>query len=60
MESPRRIRPLTLALPAVLMLDPPVKQFGTAFSPEGRYGIAGGRVRTRLFTKITNFILTNL
>ena len=36
------------------------KQFETAFYPGGRHGIAGGEARAQLFTKITNFILTNL
>ncbi len=36
------------------------KQFETAFYPGGRHGIARGKVRAQLFTKITNFILANL
>ncbi len=36
------------------------KQFETAFYPGGFHGIAGGKARAQLFTKITNFILGNL
>jgi len=36
------------------------KQFETAFYPGGRHGIARGKTRAQLFTKITNFILKNL
>ncbi len=36
------------------------KQFETAFYPGGRHGIASGKVRAQLFTKITDFILENL
>jgi dipeptidyl-peptidase-4 len=36
------------------------KQFETAFYPGGMHGIASGKTRAQLFTKITEFILRNL
>ena len=36
------------------------KQFETAFYPGGLHGIAYGKARAQLFTKMTNFLLENL
>jgi dipeptidyl-peptidase-4 len=36
------------------------KQFQTAFYPGGLHGIGTGAVRAQLFTRITNYIITNL
>ena len=36
------------------------KQFETAFYPGGLHGIGTGKIRAQLFTRITNFITTNL
>jgi len=44
----------------VSRLEKAGKQFETAFYPGGRHGIASGKTRAQLFTKITNFILENL
>ncbi len=44
----------------VSKLEKAGKQFETAFYPGGRHGIASGKTRAQLFTKITNFILEHL
>jgi dipeptidyl-peptidase 4 len=48
----------TVALVSALIKEG--KQFETAFYPGGMHGIAYGKARVQLYTKITNFILEKL